>query len=113
MDASSSQAHQPFRGIHALHSAFGHFLSCPVLINLLPDFLDILAQSDPEAAYHRFLDAHRPLLAAYWSNYVLDLDSPHALEVIAGALRADRTDLYAMLSQVDIARMAEPAYSTA
>ena len=47
-----------------------------MLINLLPDFLDILAQSDREAAYRRFLDAHRPLLAAYWNNYVLDLDSP-------------------------------------
>ena len=80
-----------------------------MLINLLPDFLDLLAQSDPEAAFLRFLDAHRPLLAAYWSNYVLDLDSPHALEVIAGALRADRSDLYAMLGQVDIARMAEEA----
>ena len=47
-----------------------------MLINFLPDFLDILAQPDPEAAYYRFLDAHRPLLAAYWNNYVLDLDSP-------------------------------------
>jgi len=87
----------------------GLFLSCPVLINLLPDFLDILSQPDPEAAYHRFLDAHRPLLAAYWNNYVLDLESPYAVEVIAGALRADRSDLFAMLDQVDVARLAEEA----
>ena len=80
-----------------------------MLINLLPDFLDILSQPDPEAAYHRFLDAHRPLLAAYWNNYVLDLESPYAVEVIAGALRADRSDLFAMLDQVDVARLAEEA----
>ena len=80
-----------------------------MLINFLPDFLDILAQSDPEAAYHRFLDAHRPLLAAYWNNYVLDLDSPHAAPVIAAAMQADRTDLYAMLQQVDVVRLTEEA----
>jgi hypothetical protein len=80
-----------------------------VLINLLPDFLNLFAQSDPEAAYHRFLDAHRPLLAAYWNNYVLDLESPHAAEVIAATVRADRSDLYALLDQVDVARVVEEA----
>jgi len=80
-----------------------------VLINFLPDFLDILAQPDPEAAYYRFLDAHRPLLASYWSNYVLDLDSPHAAPVIAAAMRADRSDLYAMLDRVDVVRVVEEA----
>jgi hypothetical protein len=80
-----------------------------VLINFLPDFLDIFAQSDPEAAYHRFLDAHRPLLTAYWNNYVLDLDSPHAAPVIAAAMRADRSDLHAMLQEVDVVRLVEEA----
>lgn len=80
-----------------------------MLINLLPDFLDILAQPDPEAAYHRFLEAHRPILAAYWSNYVLDLDSPHAAELIATAVRADRSDLFALLDQVDVAHVVEEA----
>lgn len=80
-----------------------------MLINFLPDFLDILAQPDPEAAYYRFLDAHRPLLEAYWSNYVLDLESPHAGPVIAAALRADRSDLHALLDQVDVAQVAEEA----
>jgi hypothetical protein len=80
-----------------------------VLINLLPDFLEILSQPDPEAAYHRFLDAHRPLLSAYWSNYVLDLDSPHAAEVIATTVRADRSDLFALLDAVDVARIVEDA----
>ena len=80
-----------------------------MLINFLPDFLDILAQSDPEAAYYRFLDTHRTLLAAYWNNYVLDLDSPHAAPVIAASVRADRSDLFAMLEQVDVVRLAEEA----
>jgi hypothetical protein len=80
-----------------------------VLINLLPEFLEILVQPDPEAAYHRFLDAHRPLLAAYWNNYVLDLESPHAAPVIAAAVRADRSDLHALLDQVDVAALAEEA----
>ena len=80
-----------------------------MLINLLPDFLDILAQSDPEAAYHRFLEAHRPLLASYWSNYVLDLESPHAEEVITATVRADRSDLIALLDQLDVARLVEEA----
>lgn len=80
-----------------------------MLINLLPDFLDILAQSDPETAYHRFLESHHPLLAAYWNNYVLDLDSPHAASVIASAMRADRSDLHAMLAEVDVARLVEDA----
>lgn len=80
-----------------------------MLINLLPDFLDILAHPDPEAAYHRFLEAHRPLLAAYWNNYVLDLDSPHADSVIASAMRADRSDLIALLSEVDVGQLVEDA----
>jgi hypothetical protein len=54
-----------------------------VLINLLPDFLDILAQSDPEAAYHRFM---RTALAAYWSA-TSSIWIVRMLEVIAGALR--------------------------
>ena len=80
-----------------------------MLINFLPDFLDILAQRDPEAAYYRFLDAHRPLLGSYWSNYVLDLDSPHAAPVIAAALKADRSDLHAMLARFDVVRVVEEA----
>lgn len=80
-----------------------------MLINLLPDFLDILSQSDPEAAYFRFLDTHRVLLSAYWNNYVLDLDSPHAAHVIAAAVRADRSDLLALINEVDVARVVEEA----
>ena len=78
-----------------------------MLINLLPDFLDILASSDREAAYHQYLDAHRAVLSAYWSNYVLDLDSPHVADVIATTLRADRTDLKAMLQTVKVSQQVE------
>ena len=53
-------------------------------------------RADSEAAYRQFHDAHRPLLDAYWRNYVLDPDSPHAADVIPAALRADRRDLYAL-----------------
>jgi hypothetical protein len=80
-----------------------------VLIDLLPDFLEILKQSDPEAAYRRYLDSHRPILSAYWTNYVLDPDSPHAGEVIAATVRADRSDLEALLAGVDVRRIAEEA----
>lgn len=80
-----------------------------MLINLLPDFLDILTQPDREAAYFRFLDAHRPLLAAYWNNYVLDLDSPYAAEVVKATVLADRSDLQALLDQVDVVRIVEEA----
>ena len=78
-----------------------------MLINLLPDFLDILASSNREAAYYRYLESHRAILSAYWGNYVLDLESPHAAEVIATTLRADRTDLKALLQTVKISQQVE------
>ena len=80
-----------------------------MLINLLPEFLDILASSNREAAYRNYLDAHRAVLSAYWGNYVLDLESPHAEEVISTALRADRSDLRTMLQTTKIADMAAEA----
>jgi len=80
-----------------------------VLINLLPDFIEILASSNREAAYHRYFEAHRAILSAYWNNYVLDPDSTHAAEVIATTLRADRGDLRAMLQSVRLSELAEQA----
>nr|MBA2627824.1 hypothetical protein [Gemmatimonadales bacterium] len=68
-----------------------------MLINLLPDFLAVLDAPDPPAAYQQYRDAHRPILDAYWRNYVLDPDSPQAEEVIDSALRADRSDLTALM----------------
>jgi len=78
-----------------------------MLINLLPDFLAALGARDPLDAYHRYLETHRPMLGAYWRNYVLDLESPHAEEVIRRALAADRRDLLHLVSTVDVVRIAE------
>src|SRR6266566_628558 len=61
-----------------------------MLVNLVPEFLAILAAPDPTAAYHEYLDRHKPVLQSYWHNYVLDPTSPHAEQVIAATLRAVR-----------------------
>lgn len=78
-----------------------------MLFNLVPEFLACLAAPDPIAAYHEYLSRHRPVLASYWHNYVLDLDSPHAQGVIASALRADRGDLHRLLAGADVVTLAE------
>ena len=80
-----------------------------MLVNLVPEFLSVLAAPNPAAAYHEYLDRHRPILAAYWHNYVLDPDSPHAQGIMAAALRADRTDLKRLLEDVDVVAIAEDA----
>ena len=84
-----------------------------MLINLLPDFLAVLDAADPEAAYQRYRDAHRPILDAYWYNYVLDPDSPQAGDVVQTALRADRSDLTALLSSTDLVQVMEEATARA
>ena len=84
-----------------------------MLINLLPEFLAILEAHDREAAYRQYREAHRPILDAYWRNYVLDPDSPHADEIIASALRADRSDLLALAGSTDVVRLAEEAIASA
>src|SRR5438445_7239542 len=80
-----------------------------MLVNLVPEFLAVLTAPDPVAAYHAHFERHRPILASYWHNYVLDPGSPHAAQVIAAALRADRADLYRLLEDVDVVTMAEEA----
>ncbi len=80
-----------------------------MLVNLVPEFLAVLAAPDPTVAYRRYMERHRPILAAYWQNYVLDPESPHAADVIAGTLRADRSDLHRLLDDVDVASIAEDA----
>jgi Predicted Zn-dependent protease (DUF2268) len=84
-----------------------------VLINLLPDFLAVLDAHDREAAYRQYREAHRPILDAYWRNYVLDPDSPHADEIVAAALKADRTDLHGLAASTDLVQLAEEAVATA
>ena len=84
-----------------------------VLLNLVPEFLSILASEDHLSTYQQYLDRHSSLLQAYWRNYVIDPDSPHAGEVIATSLAADRQDLHALLSEVDLVRLAEDAIARA
>ena len=84
-----------------------------MLINLLPDFLAILEAHDREAAYRQYRETHRPILDAYWRNYVLDPDGPHADEIVAAALKADRSDLLALASSTDLVQLAEEAVARA
>src|ERR1035437_6667198 len=60
-----------------------------MLINLLPDFFAVLQSTDPAAAYHRYFEAHRSLLEAYWHNYVIEPAGPHFQEVVRDTVRAD------------------------
>src|SRR6059036_302948 len=80
-----------------------------MLVNLVPEFLAILAAPDPAAAYHEYLERHKPVLQSYWRNYLLDPTSPHAEQVVAAALRAERADLERLLEDVDVAAIAEEA----
>ncbi len=84
-----------------------------MLINLLPDFLAVLDAPDREAAYRQYREAHRPILDAYWRNYVLDPDSPHAGEIVSSALKADRSDLHSLAAGVDLVRVVEDAITLA
>jgi hypothetical protein len=88
----------------ALHSHPDTWLL--MLINLLPDFFAVLNSTDRIAAYHRYFDNHRSLLEAYWSNYVVEPDSPHFSEVVKSAALAGRTDLRTMLERMDVVTLA-------
>jgi hypothetical protein len=77
-----------------------------MLINLVPEFLAALQSAEPVAAYHRYLDAHRALLGAYWHNYVIEPSGPHFLEVVRDTVRAERNDLYTLLERTDVAALA-------
>ena len=78
-----------------------------MLINLVPDFLAALDAANPLEAYLRYTDDNLPVLSAYWHNYILDLDSPHAEDVMRRTLEADRRDLRTLLNSVDIVSIAE------
>jgi len=84
-----------------------------VLINLLPEFLSVIDADEPEAAYARYREAHRPILDAYWRNYVLDPDSAQAGEVVRDALRAQRDDLRALIASHDLGTLAGDAAAAA
>lgn len=80
-----------------------------MLINLLPDFLAVVDAVDREAAYRQYRESHRPILDAYWRNYVLDPDSPHAAEIVSLALKAERGDLQALAGSVNLVQVSEEA----
>lgn len=80
-----------------------------LLINLLPDFLSVLAASDREAAYRAYFDRHRALLTAYWDNYVLEPSGPHFEEVVRATVSAPRDDLHALLARTDVVALAQQA----
>lgn len=82
-----------------------------MLINLLPDFFAALSAADPVAAYHRYFEANRQLLGAYWHNYVIEPTGPHFNEVVRETVRADRTDLRNTLERTDVAALARQAES--
>ena len=84
-----------------------------MLINLLPDFLAVLGAANPEVAYQQYRDAHRPILDAYWHNYVLDPDSSHAEAIVANALSAPRDDLRALVESADLTALGEEAIGRA
>ena len=80
-----------------------------MLINLLPDFFAVHNSSDRVAAYHRYFDSLRPLLEAYWHNYVLDPAGPHFHEVVRATALAGRVDLRTMLERIDVVSLARNA----
>ena len=84
-----------------------------MLINLLPEFLSVIDADEPEAAYARYREAHRPMLDAYWRNYVLDPDSAQADKVVRDALSAGRDDLRAVMATHDLETLAQDAASAA
>jgi hypothetical protein len=84
-----------------------------VLINLLPDFFSVLEAANREVAYQEYRESHRPILDAYWRNYVLDPDTPHADTIVTAALTADRSDLYGLKATTDVVQLAEEAIARA
>ena len=84
-----------------------------MLINLVPDFLAVLADDDREAAWQRYFESHSAVLNAYWRNYVLEPGTPAADVVVRNALAADRSDLHSLLAGVDIVRVVEETLARA
>lgn len=82
-----------------------------MLIDLIPDFLDAVAKRDPVEGHRRYFENHRPVLSAYWHNYILDPDSPQAEEVVRRTVTARRDDLQSTLDHLDVRAIAADALS--
>ncbi len=78
-----------------------------MLVNLVPEFLDATHAANPLEAYRHYLERHSAVLSAYWHNYIIDLDSSHAEEVMRRTVRANRRDLLALIDNVDLNAVAE------
>jgi hypothetical protein len=84
-----------------------------MILNLVPEFLAVCVSPNPVDAYAAYYHRYERVLSAYWHNNVLDPDSPHAAEVIHGALAADRRDLEQLLRSVDLERVSTEALDRA
>lgn len=84
-----------------------------MLINLLPEFLALHSAPDPRKAWNRYYDTHRPVLEAYWRNYVMDPESSAADHLVERALRAGRGDLWDLIGTCDVVQMAEDVMARA
>jgi len=84
-----------------------------MILNLVPEFLAVCASPNPVDAYAAYHHRYERVLSAYWRNNVLDPDSPHAAEVVRGALAANRRDLEKLLQSVDLERLATDALDRA
>lgn len=80
-----------------------------MLINLVPDFLAVLENTDRVAAYHQYFETHRRIIEPYWANYVLDPHGPHFEEVVRSTVMARRDDLHAMLNRTDVITLTRSA----
>ncbi len=80
-----------------------------MLINLLPDFFAVLDSTDRVAAYLNYFETHRRILHPYWTNYVLDPDGPHFMDVVRSTVAAPRDDLRSMLDRIDVVTLARTA----
>jgi len=81
-----------------------------MLIDLTAEFFAAAAAPDPLEAYRRYYENNKPLLSAYWHNYILDPDSPQAEEIMRRSVLAERRDLHQLLDQVDVPSIAAETF---
>lgn len=77
-----------------------------MIIDLVGEFLEVLAANDSQAAYRQYLQKHEALLSPWWHNYVIDLDSAQAPDIIRNTLAGSRADLEHLLATTDLSRLA-------
>jgi hypothetical protein len=83
-----------------------------MLINLLPDFFQVLESTDRIAAYNRYIASHGQLLTAYWRNYVIDPEGLHFRDIVVQTVGADRSDLRMLVERTDVASLVRRTEAT-